>query len=399
MPLGIPFAQSLVAALAALSTLVGCSSVSAPAPEGEPSISPTIHVSGLMDLDQPNDLSLDQITEGLREYLNSSGGPAVQRVEALFAHWNLRPIENGALVLTADLDGDGTEETIAAYRNTDSATGAMGGLFVISGTEGQYQVDRSSEAVLMPALYTVADLNQDGLQEIIWASTSIGASTAFSQMNVSTWRPGRLTTQPQDVVIANLTEAAVENGSLVLTGGTQGSWGAGSAQRPQTLTYVWEDGALKLTDKQFAPSEYSYHKLQDGLWAEEMGKLSEAAAAYTAAAEPNREALPAGDAVSEEWHDRLGDAVRTFSLLRLALLQLYAGAPQEHVDATLASSTGAYAGLTQSALGKTNRQEVCNTVIQWAEANPEFIQALNSPRGYANPQWEPNTLCGPMPAF
>lgn len=399
MPLGTSFMQLLVAAFTALFALAGCGGVSAPSPQGEPSISPAIHVSGLMDLDNPNDLSLDQIAEGLKEYLNSGGGPALERLEALLAHWNLRPEENPNLVLTADLDGDGTEEIIAAYRDTDSATGAMGSLFVISGTEGQYQVDRSTEEVLMPVLYAAADLNQDGRKEIIWASTSIGAHTAYSQIYVSTWSPGNVTTQPQEVVMSNVAKLEAADATIVLTGGTIGSWGAGSAQRHQTMTYVWEDGTLKLTDKQFAPSEYSYHKLQDGLWAEEMGKLGEAAAAYAAAAEPAREVLPPGDAVSDEWRGKLSDAVRTFSQLRMALLKADSGAPREQVDEVLGSSSGPYAGLTQAALGKKDRQEICSAAIEWAEGNPEFVQALNSPRGYANPQWEPASLCGPMPAF
>ena len=399
MPLGTPFMQLLVAAFSALLALVGGGGSSAPTPQDEPPISPPVPVSGLMDLDSPNDLSPDQIAEGLEEYLNSTGGPAEEQVKALLAHWGLEPVANSTLVLTADLDGDGAAETIAVCRDTDSATGAMGTLFVISGTEGEYQVDDAGEEVLMPALYAAADLNQDGRKEIIWASTSTGANTSYSQMNVSTWSPGRLVTYPQALAISNLMQAEVKDGALVLTGNTRGGWGAGSAQRPQILTYAWEDNILMLKDKQFAPSEYSYHRLQDGLWAEEMGKLDEAAAAYAQAAEPDREVLPPGDSVSDEWRSKLADAVRTFSQLRMALLKIDAGAPQEQVDQVLGSSSGPYAGLTRAALGKKDRQEVCIAVMLWAEEYPEFIQALSSPRGYANPQWAPDSLCGPMPTF
>lgn len=399
MPLGIPLVQLISAALSALIALAGSGGIPIPAPEDEPPISPSVPVSGLVDLESLKDLNPDQIAEGLKEYLNSSGGPAAERLQTLFAHWGLEPVANSTLMLTADLDGDGTDETAAVYRDTDSATGGMGTLFVISGTEGQYQVDHAGEKVLMPALYAAVDLNRDGRKEIIWASTSIGANTTFSQLNVSTWSPGLLLTWPQAVSVSNLAQLEARDAAIVVTGFTRGGWGAGSAQRPQIITYAWEDNILTLKDKRFAPSEYSYHRLQDGLWAEEMGKLDEARAAYAQAAEPGREVLPPGDSVSDEWRGRLAEAVRTFSQLRMALLRIDAGAPQEQVDQVLASSSGPYAGLTQAALGKKDRQEVCTAVMLWAEEYPEFIQALNSPRGYANPQWAPDSLCGPMPTF
>ncbi|HWI50789.1 MAG TPA: VCBS repeat-containing protein [Symbiobacteriaceae bacterium] len=392
-------ARYLLAALALTVMLAGCAGVSAPAPQGEPPISPATHVSGLMDLANPNALSLAQITEGFREYLNSGSGPVGPRLTALFAHWNLRPVPNSTLVLDADLDGDGTAETVAVYRDTKSATGAMGSLFVISGKAGQYTVDRSAEEVLMPALYTVADLNQDGRPEIVWSTTSIGANTTTSQIYLSAWSPGSLQTQRGEVTMTNVTNIAAREQELVLTGGTKGGFGAGAAQRSQVARYTWAGGALKLSDKQFAASEYSYHKLQDGLVAEELGKRKEAGAAYAAATEPNRQVLPPGDAVPDEWREKLADAVRTFSQLRIALLQIDSQTPAEFVHKVLGGSWGRYEGLTKSALAAKDRQGVCSAAVKWAEANPEFIQALNSPRGYANPQWKPADLCGPMPAF
>ncbi|HLN63567.1 MAG TPA: VCBS repeat-containing protein [Symbiobacteriaceae bacterium] len=388
-----------MASLALIAALSGCAGVAAPVRAGEPPLSPATHVSGLMDLPNPNDLSLSQITEGLKEYVNSGSGPVAPRLTALFAHWNLNPVPNSTLVLDADLDGDGTTETVAVYRDTKSATGAVGSLFVISGKEGRYQVDRSAEEVLMPALYTVADLNHDGRQEIIWATTSIGANTTTSQIYLSRWTSGSLQTERGNAMMTNVAKVEAQGTELILTGGTKGGFGAGSAQRPQVVRYTWEDGALKLTDKQFAASEYSYHKLQNGLWAEEMGRLEEAGAAYAAATEPNRQVLPPGDAVPDEWREKLADAVRTFSQLRIAMLQVDAQTPEEFVRKVLGGSWGRYEGLTKSALGAKDRQGICSAAVQWAEANPEFIKALNSPRGYANPQWKPADVCGSMPAF
>lgn len=386
-------------ALALTSALAGCTGVSAPDRKAEPPISPATKVTGLMDLASPNDLSLAQITLGLADYLNGGSGPVAPRMEALFAHWNLKPVPNSTLVHDADLDGDGTKETVAVYRDTKSATGAIGVLFVISGKDGRYQVDRSAEELLVPALYTAADLNQDGRPEIIWASTSIGANTTNTQFYLSSWSPGSLQTQRSDVNMTNVTKVEAQGKDLILTGGTKGGYGAGSAQRPQTARYNWAGGALKLVDRRFAPSEYSYHRLQDGLTAEESGNLKEAGPAYASATEPNRAVLPPGDSVPDEWRERLAEAVRTFSQLRIALLQIESGTPNEFVQKVLGGSWGRYEGLTKSALAAKDRQGLCSAAIKWAEANPEFIKALNSPRGYGNPQWKPADLCGPMPAF
>ncbi|MGE5675710.1 MAG: FG-GAP repeat domain-containing protein [Mycobacterium leprae] len=388
-----------VAAVALIAVLAGCAGVSAPVRQGEQPVSPAAHVSGLMDLASPNGLSLSQLTEGLKEYLNSSSGPVAQRLTDLFAHWNLRAVPGSKLVLDADLDGDGVQETVAVYRDTKSATGAVGSLFVISGKDGRFQVDRSPEEVLVPALYTVADLNQDGRQEIIWASTSIGANTTISQIYLSAWTAGNLQTQRSEINLTNVTNVEVQGKELVVTGGTKGGFGAGAAQRSQVVRYSWSGGGLTTADKRFTQSEYSYHRLQDGLTAEELGNLDEAGHAYASATEPNRQVLPPGDSVPDEWRDKLADAVRTFAQLRIALLQIDSHTPDEFVRKVLGGSWGRYAGLTKSALGEKDRLGVCSAAIQWAEANPEFIQALNSPRGYANPQWKPKDLCGPMPAF
>ena len=389
-----------LAALALTAATAGCAGVAAPVRANEPQISPAARVAGLMDLPNPNDLSLAQFTEGLKSYLNSGSGPVAPRITQLFEHWKLLPIPNSTLVLDADLNGDGTPETIAVYRDTKSATGAMGSLFVISGKEGQYQVDRSTEEVLVPALYTVADLNQDGRKEIIWSTTSIGANTTNSQIFVSDWSPGSVQTQRTDVAMTNLTKAEAEGTELVLTGGTKGGYGAGSAQRTQVIRYTRAaDGALALADKSLAASTYSYHKLQDGLLAEELGDLDKAGAAYAAATEPNRQVLPPGDSVPDEWREKLADAVRTFSQLRIAFLQLDSDTPDEFVGKVLGGSWGQYEGLTKSALGAKDRQGACAAATKWAEENPDFIKALNSPRGYANPHWKPADLCGPLPTF
>ncbi|MDF2627666.1 MAG: hypothetical protein K0R39_1497 [Symbiobacteriaceae bacterium] len=393
-------ARTVLTALSLSFALAGCAGVAAPARADEPVISPATHVGGLMDLPDPNALSLAQITEGLGGYLNSGSGPVAPRIEALFDHWKLRPVPNSTLVLEADLDGNGTTETVTVYRDTKSATGSTGVLFVISGTERQYQVDRSAEEVLVPALWTLSDLNLDGRKEIIWSTTSIGANTTTSQVFISDWSPGTVQTQRSDITMTNLMKAEAQGKELVLIGGTKGGFGAGSAQRTQTVRYKREtDGRLAVADKRLVASEYSYHKLQDGLLAEELGDLDRAGAAYAAATEPSRQVLPPGDSVPDEWREKLADAVRTFSQLRIAFLQLDSATPGEFVGKVLGGSWGQYEGLTKSALGAKDRQGACAAATKWAEENPDFIKALNSPRGYANPQWKPADLCGPMPAF
>ncbi|HWI62964.1 MAG TPA: VCBS repeat-containing protein [Symbiobacteriaceae bacterium] len=375
----IPMAAALMLILTA------CGGVAAkPVPKTEEPIPATVKVSELETVAKPTDLTLSQFTEGLRDLANQDKAPVGPRLTALYEKWNVKPLRHGALVVETDLNNDGVKETVAAYRDPSSANGT-GTLFVIYKKGDKFEVDRLQEECIAPAIHGVTDLNQDGRPEILWSMTSVGANTTNTRVFATSWKPGSFERLPGELMTTNMSSLTVEGQEVVLKGNTKGGYGAGTAQRERTDRYRWVDGSLRAVKKEFTPSEFAYHRLQDGLLAEEFGDTDAAVKAFTAAAEPGRPVLPDGDSVVDQWRLKLAEAVRVYSQFRLAL--------------RMGKVEAGGAGLLGAVAGAEGREAMCKAATAWAEANPDFVKSLNSPRGYANPQWKAADLCGPLPNF
>jgi hypothetical protein len=376
--------------------MVGCSGAGLKQPAAqEPPISSQIKVSGLMAVEDPTTMNRAQLTEGLKELANNGDGTVAAVVQALFDKWKLKPLPGSVQVAEGDLSGDKQNEVVAVYKDPKSVNGA-GTLFVFYQKDGAWQVDRPVEEILAPSLYAVADLNQDGANEIVWGSNSTGANTSNTTVYVTAWAPGDFRRLPGDISMTNA-KVEVQGQTLVLTGNLKGGYGAGTAQRERTDTYKWVEGALTAVDKRFAPSDFAYHRLQDGILAEEFGKLDEAAKAYADATW--KPVLPEGDAVAPEMRDQLTIAVGALARFRNALLMMQSNTPVEIVNKVLNGTPPPFDGLGKAAVGTKTREAACAAAIAWVGAHPDVLKALNSPRGYANPQWKGPDLCGPLPNF
>lgn len=382
-----------LALLAAAVLVVGCTGRKPSAAETTES-DPEAAVDGVQDLrqvDDPTSLSTEALQVGLQHYMNESGKPAAQSLAELLDRWGLKPAGGAVSQAEADLNGDGTTEVVTTLLGKGSAVTGNGALFILYQSDGGWQVDRSDD-VPGPALYAVTDLTGDGLPEVVWGSTESGAHTSFSTVLVSQWKPGNLESLPGDLTMANM-DLVVEGQDLLLSGGLIGSVGAGEVQRPRTDRYRFDGQQFQLVDQQYAASEYSYHLLIDGIVAETFGHGETAQQRFRAAMEPGRTVLGDG-MVAAEQQEALGEAVRTYARVRLALsLGLDASEAQQ----VLEEASGPYAGLAQAAQTGTDRTTACQAAVQWAEQNPAFLEALNSPLGYAHPQWLPADLCGPLP--
>lgn len=328
-------------------------------------------------------LTAQEVEELLVRNLSQGEGSAAQRLADLYRSWGLSSADPARL-READVDGDGVNEVVTVLTVVDE----MGQIFVISLQEGRLAVDRTNEKGLRYlSLVDIADMTGDGRQRIAWMSLDRGAHTTNGTVVVSQWAPGQIQRLPGTMAIS-FPEVEREGQDLLLTGGTVASAGAGLAQRRRTDRYRWVDGAFRLVDRQFAPSEGGYHRLQDGIVAEQMGRLDDARLAFREAAQGDRLAFVEGklQSVAPEWADPLGEAVHAFAAFRLGLIAPEAPSVQ----------TGRYASVAAIQGDRAGR---CQAAAQWAEASPEFLRALNSPFGYANPEWTATDLCGPLPGF
>lgn len=361
----------------------------------------------LAQIAEPHRLSSEELRAGLERYLNQGEGEAGARLEALLLSWGKAPPPDAHLVLQGDLSGDSVRESVIVMTTLASTTGRPeGAAYVISGTETRYRVDRSPSVETFGdfgglLLYALADLTGSGRQQIIFAHLQRGAHTQTATIHVADWAPGGLVLLPGEISMSSLSELEVENREIRLFGGTIGSAGAGTAQRPRTDRYGWDGTALRLKDRQYLPSAYSYHLLIDGIVAEEFGRTADARAAYRLAMEPDRQAAGQGEMamLPAEWEERFAEAVLAFARLRLALLSFKEGRVEEGLEISR-RGPGRYEELHRAIAMARDHAAACTLMEGYLIAYPEFLEAINSPYGYANPHWRTaDDLCGNLPSF
>lgn len=368
-----------------------------PEPDSAPPVqqpAPVPEAPDLAAMDGPHGLSLAELEAGLVRYLSQGEGSVAERLNALYDRWGLNPQDDYPRLAEADLDGDGQVEVVTALNKADRVFGT-GALFIIAEKDGAVVVKRSAEADLPGVrLFTVADLAGDDRPEIVWTSSHSGAHTIITRVLVSRWEDGHLVPLPGQMVIS-FARLALDGRDLVLSGGLIGSVGAGQAQRARTDRYRWVDGEFQLVDRRYTESTHGYHRLQDGIVAETFGHIDEAEQGYREAMAPDRLPFPE-HSLNEGTATDFGEGVRAFARFRLAALLMQEGQADEAGE-VLAGAVGPFAGLSEALAEAGGREPGCRAAERWVRENPAFLEALASPIGYANPTWQPEDLCGPLP--
>ncbi len=401
------FMRKIAALLLMLTlVLVGCSKPKSPPPAAEPSeppppvvVEPTptpVLPAGpdLMEVSSSYDLTIDELRAGLIRYLSQGEGSVADRLTALYDHWQLQVPENHIRLAEADLDDDGQVEVVTAL-NGSGALNGMGQVFVIArAASGGVTVEPvASEPETGVYLFDVRDLTGDGEPEILWSTTMVGAHTGYTSLNASRWRPGASETLPGIMVMASA-RIELEEHDVLFTGGQINSVGAGM-QRSRVDRYRWTGERFELVDRRYADSSLGYFRLIDGIVAETFGHADEATQAFRDAmadADPNLTGLM----IEPEKQAGFVDAVRAFARFRLGALLLSQGQADE-AGAALAADAGPFAELPALLARAGEREAGCKAAVAWAQANPGFLEALNSAYGYAQPVWQPEDLCGPLP--
>lgn len=336
--------------------------------------------------------SCSQMAKTLEQAIQKGEGSLMERAATVAPTWNnasLGLVKGGTNLLEADLNGDGQPELLAAINDRSSAIGS-GALFVIT-REGQgYRTVQSNELHGV-VVHQVADLTGDGKPEIVWSSNAMGANTASTKVFVSNLTEAGLVDLKGEIGIT-YAGVAVENQQIVLRGGMMGAWGSGRVQRERTFRYQWQKDSFALVDVTYAESAYGYHRLQDGLTAEQYGRKEDAEKAYAQAMEADRKVLFTEDALTPEQEQPFGAAVRTFAQFRLGLLLMNSDQADE-AKALLAKAEGPFAGLVEALAKAESAEAGCQAAEAWTVAHPEFLKALNSPRGWANPVFTAEGLC------
>jgi hypothetical protein len=376
-------------------TVISSPPITPPAPPIGPFTEADLVATG-----SPTHLPPEELGAWLSHVANQGKEPLLPWLQAVVKYWY--PGRTMRL-LEADLDGENTQEVVLALNGVEGRLTGRGGLFVVYRKEGKYFVDErlnpDEDRSTIAVLNEVADLTGDGRPEIIWSTAGQGAHTAYATVHLSQWRPGHLVQLPGVKMFITNMSLKTEGLDLLLSGGGVASAGAGLTQRGWTDRYRWVDGAFAHVDRVFMPSEFSYHRLQDGIMAEEYHRLADAKIAFTEAMEPGRIDLhehaffPPDNLKPAQF----AEAVRAMARFRLGALLLEDPATTAEARKLLQEATGPFAGLAKALRDGTTRLQGCNAAVTWASNHPELLVALNSPFGYANPTWQPSDLCGPLP--
>jgi hypothetical protein len=257
------------------------------------------------------------------------------------------------------------------------------------------------DAMGMPRVEAVGDLDGDGAKEIVWRWGTIGAHTTAFSYSVSKWNEEGWSSVPGTITMPSVSSFTLEDSAIVLSGGLIGSAGAGPWQRESTDTYKYVDGGMRLVDSRMADATTAYHRLNEAAVSEALGHWDRAAGQY---AEASRQTdityegmlFQFGQQIVEggrqpELEKRFGEAVQALARLRLRLLELDGNLSGEN-SSKLAPDAGAFAGLSTALHEANNRREGANAAKRWAEDNPEWLELLNAPFGYANRRWDAESV-------
>ena len=211
-------------------------------------------------------------------YLNA-GGTAQELgvdMEALGIS-NPPPLPDAAPITaaSADFTGDGLLDVAVSFINPESESVTPGGALVIYTCSNNVyiitHIEISPEFTGAPAIISSTDLNNDKRADVIFSSTTCGASTCFEAVQILLWNgeffEPRLEGSTADLPYPDIQLVDYDqNGtySLEIVGSGFGSVGAGP-QRPTGLVWDYnpETGLWQAGEEILGPSDYRIHLIHD----------------------------------------------------------------------------------------------------------------------------------------
>jgi len=381
----------------------------APAPPSSPTAAATVAPTRAAVPDRPDALRNYALT--VARYLTSDSASADDCLAALYAAWKMPRVAPVAGCTLANTDADPAKEVVAVFTAASAVSGATAGTefdvaifhraadgYHVAYESGVQEVFPPGTQAFSPVL-AAGDLIGDGGGELAYATGSCGASTCSTTVHVVRGTAsGYVSLTPPDGITMASADVNVQdtdgNGSkeIVLTGGEQGSVGAGP-QRQQTQVWAWDGTGYALKSTTPAPPTFLYHAVKDADALFAAGKYADAEAAYLAAV---------GNNDLQVWNPDKNERneLEAYALFRAALAELMAGGDRDKANGYLARGN-AYTGTLSRQLagafeaGFAAKGEVsvgCGAVREDVKANAaEYTQFWDF--GYGNPPFDPDTVC------
>ena len=339
---------------------------------------------------------------------------SVQAIDQGLRAWSAVTDKVGIVDGSHDLTGDGAAELLLIVQAPqtqfpDAVAGPPGDLYIFGCANGRASLlfaDTSTPDRSAPELVTVADLNGDHLNEVVYLTRSCGASTCFITPHVLEWSAPASKFSPifpeNDAVPAGRLDIQDVDGDglseIILHVGGAGSAGAGP-QRTYDETWAWNGAAYALRTRVVTSQEYPIHYLNDADAAVAKGDVASAIPLYEHVIDdPSPLVFLTPDEIP---------ALKAYAYYRLMLAQALSAdttsALAAHdalaaqfvgVSATAPGASFAYlADLFWKAYQpKSDAKAGCAQVIAYATAHPDSFAVLNN-FGYSNATYKPADLC------
>ncbi len=395
-PLTLP--QGVTVPSAYQSQLPDVSAFSIPEPEEKP----------LVDLVPSLDLPVPECPFQASEVLGF--------LESTLAYWSNDPqglvhSANGcdiaieSLISDRDINGDGFSDLLLTYGlNGLASPGHRMGLVLFHWQGEGLVLDLEAKAAGELLLLAVGDINADQRSDLIYSDESCGAEVCYTSVFIESWDPTvRLwknwTAAPMAMVNAQVKLSEAKNVGDGLAVSIQGGIYENVAAGPQRArTEIWASPngqPFQRVANEYGPTNFLYHVVIEAHHKTLQSPYQDLYAAQIL----YRRAL--ADNILTVWHDSSErDYLRSFSLLRLAIIAAYQEQPgvASEIINVLAQ---AYPSSVFTSLGRTWHQAytgagdsvvACTAAQAYVASHPATWQPFGA-FGYANQPLNPSDIC------
>ncbi len=342
------------------------------------------------------------ITSALTEYLNKGG--SLDELEIKIEELALL-IQETPSVIEGDFNGDGFYDLVVSVLLPSEDVYPISGqslVFLCQGASYEliYSTPQTTQ-IGVPRFYTVEDLTNDGLLDIILGIENCGAHTCFTHIEALTWTGETFENRLQgssDDLPTPLIEINKNPTEIVVTGEGVASVGAGP-NRGVERHWVWDDSLQSFIPSEdiLLPSSYRIHAIHDSDQALEMGEIMAAIEGYNNVRD-NDQLL---DWVDPERERAILSAYAGFKLIVAHLMdddQIAAETSLEELrvqfpEGKIGAAFTSMAEVFWAEFLLTNDVEAsCMSASNYAEEHPADITEILY-FGYANPSYAAEDLC------
>jgi len=363
---------------------------------------------------------IQRYPEVIRNFLTVGGAPTL--LETKLRNWEAITVKGGLVRADRDFTGDGAPETLVVALDPvfPNRSPQPGNLFVFSCEnhavrliyDWGYRPDGGA-----PALFSVDDLNGDGIDDLLFTAQSCVAPGCFAEAQIIGWNSalkrfdnlsgGPVGAYQPSIAVADAAGGAKE---ISITGAPNPDPAAGP---PRTITTVlrWDGSAFVVAQILKSPPQYRIQAIHDGDDALAAGDGNAAADLYLRAAEasdlldwgiPDEAALLSIYAryrlmLAYTLANRLDQAQATHDQLILMFAPPATVEGQPTPFPVSQPSTGIeFVNMAdlfwQNFAINRDMKRACAGVIDYVRAIPSALTPLNS-FGYANKQYAAQELC------